>query len=441
MPVDPSVNEVLDELARRVDQGIPQESTVDDHVFTILGIVLDDAARHAHAGEDIPEDVRARALKKLMVGGMRPVTSYQRVFNERILQTLETLVGLMRAETAVSHTLEPRFNRTNAAVATIDVAIDQVAELIRSLQGRLAAIEAAADTTESADPMGRRIDTQDLAVKVEVLEARMDRLAADDATARATPDAARAIVAGDETPATPSDTLAVDVDANAARLYADLEDAFRGSRADVRDLLEPYLTDVTAVSSPAPVLDIGCGRGEWLEILRDHEIPAYGFDLNALTVAECSERGLDARRGDGIAHIGDLGEGSLAAVTGFHVAEHLPFAELIALIEAASVALVGGGVLILETPNCTNLIVGASAFHLDPTHIRPLHPQLLEFLCRRSGFDDVDVRYLHPRKTTSLDEAASAQAGALPPGMLEELNWALYGPMDYAVVATKSPVG
>lgn len=438
MPVEPSVEEVLDELARRVDQGIPQESTIDDNAFASLRIALDDAARHAHAGEDVPDEVRARALKKLMVSGMRPVTSYQRVFNDRILETLEALVGLMRAEVGISHTIEPRFNRTNAAMATIDVAIDQIAEQIRSLHDRLGAIEAAYEATDPVDPIERRTEIEDLVARLRILEARMDRVA-HDATARPAPDATGALPPAAQTRDRPADTFAVEVDSDDARLYADLEDTFRGSRADVMTLLEPYITDIAAVSSEAPVLDIGCGRGEWLEILRDHEIPAYGFDLNPLTVADCSARGLDARRGDAIAHIGQLSPESLTAITGFHVAEHLDFAELVALIEKAFVALVPGGVLILETPNCTNLIVGASAFHLDPTHVRPLHPQLLEFLCRRRGFDDVDVRYLHPRNATAIDDASAAQRGALPAEMLEELNWALYGPMDYAIVATRPP--
>jgi len=453
MSNEPSVNEILDELARRVDARIPQDLTVDDSVFAHLRLMLDEAAQHAHVGEEIPADARARSVKKAIVDGLRPVTSYQRVFNARVIEALETLTGLLRAQTTEHHTIEPRLNRMNAATATIDVAIDEVSDQVRDLDDRLGAVEAATATSEWVDPLGRRIELQGLLSRVQALEARVNHLRrAHDPSGGGgtglgdTGSAGSGPVGSDADDGRGSATAAmrtidVEFDPDQARLYADLEDTFRGSRSDVRALLEPYVDDITAIGSAATVIDIGCGRGEWLEILRDREIPAYGLDLNPVTVAECVERGLDARRGDALAHLAALPEQSVAAVTGFHIAEHLPLDELLGLIEAALIVLVPGGRLILETPNCTNLSVGASSFYLDPTHVRPLHPQLLEFLCRQRGFEAVEVRYLHPRKPPRNDRSLAAQRGSLPPGMLEELDWALFGPMDYAVVATTAQAG
>ncbi|HET8930386.1 MAG TPA: methyltransferase domain-containing protein, partial [Acidimicrobiales bacterium] len=385
---------------------------------------------------------RARPVKKVLLDGLRPVTSYQRVFNSRVLEALGTIAGLVRAQGSELHTLEPRLNRMNAAIATIDVAIDEVSEQVRDLEDRFAAVEAVSEGADRLDPMGRRIELQSLLSRIQVLEAKIGRVRRSAESSAAADDGAgagAARVAENTTAA----MRAIDVgfDSDDARLYADLEDTFRGSRADVRALLEPYVVDVEAIGSTATVIDIGCGRGEWLEILRDHDVPAYGLDLNPLTVADCTERGLDAREGDAVAHLRDLPDDSVAAVTGFHIAEHLPLRDLLDLIEAALVALVPGGVLILETPNCTNLTVGASSFYLDPTHVKPLHPQLLEFLCRQRGFDAVEVRYLHPRKATQSERTLATQRGSLPPGMLEEINWALFGPMDYAVIATKAEAG
>ncbi len=445
MSREPSVQEILDELARRVDARIPTGLDADDSVYAHLRLMLDEAAQHGHVGEDIPADARARPVKKALLDGLRPVTSYQRVFNERVLEAIETLTGLVRAQASDLRTLEPRLTRMNASLATIDVAIDEIAEQLRIDEERLAAVEAVSEGTDWVDPMGRRIELQALLSRIQVLEAKLNRVRrvaerAGDAAGPAASEPAGVPKSGSpEATTSAMRTIDVGFDPDRARLYADLEDTFRGSRAEVRALLEPYVADIEAIGSAATVIDIGCGRGEWLEILRDNGIGAYGLDLNPVSVDECVARGLDARRGEAVAHLDELPDASVAAVTGFHIAEHLALEDLLALIDAALVALVPGGALILETPNCTNLSVGASSFYLDPTHVKPLHPQLLEFLCRQRGFADVEVRYLHPRKATTDDRTLATQRGALPPGMLEEINWALFGPMDYAVIATKTP--
>lgn len=435
MPSEPTVNEILDELARRIDARIPQNLAVDDGLFAHLRLMLDEATQHAHVGEEIPEDARARPVKKALVDGLRPLTSYQRVFNNRVLEVLETLTGLMQAQTATQHLVEPRLGRMNTAVATVDLAIDQIAEQVRELEVRLASIEGRSEGTEWTDPMGQRIEIQSLLGRIQVLEAKLTRVR------HAIPDSpAQPVVADATDPAGVAAMRTIDVqfDPDDAELYADLENMFRGSPTTVRALLEPYVDEVRKVGSPKPIVDIGCGRGEWLELLADNDITAYGLDLNPLTVAACVERGLDARNSDAVAHLAELPEASIAAITGFHIVEHLPLKSLLAVIESALVALVPGGALIFETPNCTNLTVGASAFYLDPTHVKPIHPQLLEFICRQRGFDDVEVRFLHPRKPAGDDWTLTRQRGSFPPGMLEELDWAMFGPMDYALVARKA---
>lgn len=434
MPSEPSVTDILDEVARRIDERIPQGLGIDESVFAHLRLMLDEAHQHAHVGEDIPAGVRARQVRKVLLGGLRPVTTYQRAFNTRVLEVLETLTGLAHVQAVDRHPIEPQLNRMNAAVATIDVAIDEVSEQVRALDARVADIEQGTTAGEAPDTRGRRDELQRLLDRIQRIEARIDRL-------RREPDPTDEVRPGPHdapSPTTAQPVLDVAEDPDRARLYTDLEDTFRGSRAEVRALLEPYVADIERLGSPAKVIDIGCGRGEWLGILRDHHIAAYGVDLNPLSVAECTEQGLDARHADAIDHLASLPGNSVAAVTGFHVAEHLPTDDLLALIDAALGALEPGGMLILETPNSTNLVVGASSFYLDPTHLRPLHPQLLEFLCRQRGFDDVEIRYLHPRRPVPDDESATTRDDPLPGGMLAELEWALFGPMDYAVLATKS---
>jgi SAM-dependent methyltransferase len=217
-------------------------------------------------------------------------------------------------------------------------------------------------------------------------------------------------------------------------LYADFELSFRGSPAEIRDRLEVYLPIVEELE-PGRVLDIGFGRGEWLDLLRERGLDGYGVDTNGQFVRDCAERGLQVQEGDALEHLLEIPEASLAAVTGFHILEHLPFENMVDLLDAALRGLRPGGCAIFETPNPTNVVVGAASFHTDPTHMAPLHPQLLEFLLQARGFVDVEVRYLHPSpKLTARSSHVLADTIPETAGLVDDLTWALYGPMDYAVI-------
>jgi acetyltransferase-like isoleucine patch superfamily enzyme/SAM-dependent methyltransferase len=221
-----------------------------------------------------------------------------------------------------------------------------------------------------------------------------------------------------------------------AALHGAFHDRFRGSEADVRQRLEIYLSDAEAAQTGRKVLDIGPGRGEWLALLSERGIDAYGIDLDATMVELVQQRGLNAVHGDAIRHLLRLDEGSLDMVTAFHVIEHLTTDVLLAMLESARRALRPGGVLILETPDPTNLTMGACNFYLDPTHHRPMPPPLTEFLVSASGFETVEVRRIHPKEDVDLsglrldgvdDTTTETVRSALSKG--------LFGTQDYAVVA------
>ena len=224
------------------------------------------------------------------------------------------------------------------------------------------------------------------------------------------------------------------------RLYEDLEDTFRGSLESVRASLEPYLEDLAATKVEGDIVDVGCGRGEWLSLLKDHGIASYGVDTNAVVVERCVDAGLDVRHQDALVHLRTIEPGSLRAVTSFHVVEHLPLDVLVGLIDAALIALAPGGVLIFETPNPTNLNVGAASFYLDPTHLKPLHPQFLEFLVKQRGFTTVEARFLHPSNELDLnvDDLAAGGTRDRAQGIGDRINWAFGGPVDFAIVAHKA---
>ena len=218
--------------------------------------------------------------------------------------------------------------------------------------------------------------------------------------------------------------------------YLAFEARFRGSEETIRQRQEGYLE---LLGSRRRVLDVGCGRGELLELLSEHGIDAYGVDTEPDFVEQCIEKGLDVRREDGVLHLEGLGQQAVDAIMASHVAEHLEPARLTRLIQAAHDALQPEGVLILETPNPESLVAGSVNFHRDPTHLRPIHPDTLAFLCENVGFEPVEIRRLSPvPEDERLPRAPEGAAGAehINP-VVDKLNDLVFGFQDYAVVATR----
>ncbi len=223
-----------------------------------------------------------------------------------------------------------------------------------------------------------------------------------------------------------SDELEHSLDA----FYVSFEDRFRGTRDDIRHRVSVYLPIIRSAeagSEARPIVDIGCGRGEWLELLRDEGLQARGFDLNRVMVRQCQERGLDVSEGDALAWLRSLPSGSLGALTGFHLVEHLPFAQVLALFDEALRVLAPGGVVIFETPNPENLIVGSCTFYTDPTHRNPIPPEVLLFVAQARGFERAEINRLHPPHWSQNAEEVD--------GMAPRLKAAMTAPQDYSVIA------
>jgi len=221
-------------------------------------------------------------------------------------------------------------------------------------------------------------------------------------------------------------------------MYPAFEDIFRGPSRAVGELLSEYLPDVLALDRQGPVVDLGSGRGEWLEILAEAGVDAYGVDMSQDFVDKCQERGLKVVLGDACDHLAGLVERSVSAVTAFHLIEHVGIDRLIQLIDLAVRALEPGGLLIFETPNPDNLVVGSSSFYLDPSHRRPIPPALLAFLLEARGLADVELRLLHPNSTGNLAPPLpnAPWSDDLAP-LMEALNARLFGPQDYAVIGRR----
>ena len=207
-------------------------------------------------------------------------------------------------------------------------------------------------------------------------------------------------------------------------LYAALEDRFRGTREEIKERFKIYLPHVEPVRDYG-VIDLGCGRGEWLELLKESGIYARGVEKNLVAIEQCRARGLEVVETDVLAHLQGLPDASGGAITGFHIIEHVSIETLVTLLDEVLRVLRPGGVAIFETPNPENVIVGSNFFYLDPTHKHPLPSELMQFLFDNRGFDPVKVLNLHPWETGRV-----AGAGELA----ERFNGLFYGPMDYAVL-------
>lgn len=199
---------------------------------------------------------------------------------------------------------------------------------------------------------------------------------------------------------------------------------FRGQPDKIRAHFEKYKERFTGCTR---VLDIGCGRGEFLEVLREAGIPGVGIDLNEGNVRLAQDNGLDARTGDAFAFLEAEGPGSFDGVFCAQVIEHLPPADVWRLVKAASAALKPGGVIVLETPNPECLAIFATHFYLDPSHTRPVPPALLAFYLEEAGFGRIDVE----RFAFAAEDFPALKE--LPVSLQE----AFFGGLDYCAFARK----
>ena len=211
--------------------------------------------------------------------------------------------------------------------------------------------------------------------------------------------------------------------------YDALQEKFRGTEADVKrrlDVYKPFIKPLKNIFPEASALDLGCGRGEWLDLCQEMGFKTKGVEISPTATAVLRARGVDVAEVDAIRFLSDSHGETYALITAFHLVEHIPFPDVIKLLEECLRCLKPGGLLILETPNPQNIVTGTSNFYLDPTHKNPIPPQLLAFSADHVGFSRVkdfglqEPSYIHDLKELSIYNII---ADTSP---------------DYAVVAQKS---
>jgi SAM-dependent methyltransferase len=449
------LNRLLRPLARlttRALYAVLQVITVDQRVFNALllnvtrmtsaGLAQGEAAlnerllRRAAAGAE--REARTEGLERridelraaLTERDARLATAEERLLcaEERLVSAEERLVSAEERLDGANAALSARLTSTGAK-------LDEHDSRVSALDSRAGLAESGLhELSDAARRAAQRLDLGDGA-----LQELRRKIAA--AQAGITAQERRLVNLGEATsrprsrPRPDGETTAhalIDEAAHALdALYVDFEEEFRGSPADIKSRLQVYVADVRGVlgDSDGQVLDLGCGRGEWLSLLGEEGLHARGVDSNRVQIERCRAQGLEVVEADFFDVLRALPEASADVLTAFHLAEHLPYARLVELLDEAVRALRPGGLLILETPNPDNVLVGSCQFYLDPTHRHPLPSALLRFLVEARGLRDVEVRLLHPAPDYERLQGSE---------VAERLNQYLYGPRDYAVLGYKA---
>jgi len=351
-----------------------------------------------------------------------PAFERQQTFNATLVDHINRNVAMHREKArCIESTIATQ--RIEALVAGLQALSDAQEKLRESMADRIA-----------QNVMMRTV--QMLKRKLEHLEAPTGTL--DDATATAPP----------EPPTTAAAPSWISSRRDSYK-YVGFEDEFRGTQEDIRRRMTGYLPDFEGASD---VLDIGCGRGEFLELLRDHGISARGIDINPEMAAVCQANGLQAVAGDALTHLAAQPNASLGGIFSAQVVEHLEPDYLIRLLETASEKLRPGAKIVLETINPACWSAFFSSYIRDITHVRPLHPDTLNYFLIASGFEQVETRFSAPVSNETKLQQVDGSPGrdGLPHHSdrlsdlttvlnenVNKLNGLLFTYLDYAAIGSR----
>ena len=366
-----------------------------------------------------------REARRIIARGVRPVIQPNVEATDQALHRIAQLEQQLLALQTRRIEEETIRLETHAATVNLELLKGQVLSVVEQLEGLGMAIAPATGLE------GAGVRLAELRERVNGIDRRLRTLASDAARPTAT------LPAGPAGPAAGPLTSPAAGPTSASFDYVGFERRFRGDPAVVLANLEKRYADVLADN--APVVDIGCGRAELIGLLAERGVAAIGVDTDPSMVAEARDQGLDVRLMDGLAFLESQPPGSLGAIIATHLVEHLELDPLIKLLELSVSRLRPGGIFIAETPNPASLIVLGNSYILDPTHVRPLHPSLLSFLCEGAGFRDVRLAFYEPARDYHLPLVNDPDAPAWTTTInaaLTKLNDVLFGAQEYSVIAT-----
>jgi SAM-dependent methyltransferase len=359
------------------------------------------------------------SLPRIVWNVVEPALDRQRDFNSVLVQVLNRYFD----ETARLHA------HLREVVGTLVRYLQRVLPLVDA-RDRLATGLATTRAELVLEAFDRRQES--LARRLEGLMALRDRLEAVSAQVHGVRET---LAAGAPPPAVAAAALRAAEDS----VYSAFENRFRGGREELRDRLASYVGLFEGLS---PVVDLGCGRGEFLELLKARGIAARGVEASAHAAAECRARGLDVSEGDLVDFLRAQTDASLGGVFAAQVAEHLVPAALQALLREAHRGLRPGGLLALETVNPRSVVGLLEVFNRDLTHEKPLHPDTLSFLAAAAGFGEVRVELKSPVEPAAKlqpvpTEGLPARAAEALNENVARLNDLLYAPQEYVLLARR----
>jgi len=357
---------------------------------------LDVAEQNSKIGESVPSFSSFPVPKRIIYRWAGRITINQRQFNLSILDTFRSSIddyNNLKLKFAESKTLfDTRIIELKLKLEQQDIEIEKLNNMVDYMKNSLV-------------KLGQRIKGITKGAVKSVEKISRDKL--QDLT----------------------DEISYDLDA----LYVFLEDNLRGNRKEIKERFQiyiPIIKEANVGMKNSPILDIGCGRGEWLELLKEADLHARGLDSNKVMVKICKERGLDVTESKVLSFIENVSDNSLGAVTGFHLIEHYGFDFLIKLLDEILRVLKPGGLVILETPNPNNVLVGSCSFYLDPTHNKPIPSSLIKLVLESRGFSKVRVMNINPFKDDFKIKEDKSETS-------KRFNDYFYGPQDYAAVGYK----
>lgn len=350
----------------------------------------------------------------------------------------------LEMQQAFNATLIDHLNRNAASARALPQAsAEAIAALRHAIEGlvRFEArlVQYLMTVTAYVDSKDRRLGAQELAQHLTFVEQRLFAVTREVDRLQEQPRAAL--------PTTPRRQVANEAfsDPVESMTYVGFEDRFRGTKEDIRARVEDYLP---ILSTQSNVIDVGCGRGELLDALRERGVTARGVDANHSMVELCRARGLMVEESDAISFLASEPEGTVGGLVAIQVVEHFTPAYLQHFLAAAHAALAAGAPLILETINPSCWMAFFETYIRDVTHQRPLHPDTLKYLVQASGFSQVDVQFRRPvREVDRLDRVAALVLPDRPPEIRElaaainahadKLNGRLFTSADYVIIARR----
>ncbi|MFC2156725.1 class I SAM-dependent methyltransferase, partial [Acidobacteriota bacterium] len=217
--------------------------------------------------------------------------------------------------------------------------------------------------------------------------------------------------------------------------YAGFENRYRGSVEEIKEQLSQYLE---YFSAGARVLDLGCGRGEFVELLVNKGLDAEGVDLNEQMIEICREKGLNCRKADILETLAGCEDGFLGGIFSSQVIEHLPPEYLKRMVELAYFKLAPSGHIVLETVNPTSVFTLVQIYYLDMSHQMPIHPRALKYLMESVGFENVEIKYSAPLGDERLRDLPSEDEHSVVLNQnIDKLNDLLFAPSNFAVIGRK----